>query len=379
MNFEQLKQAWQQLGASDPRWAILSEPGRKGGGGDDASFWESGIGFVRWLAQHLECIGALPARNRALDFGCGHGRLTQALAPHFDQVVGVDIADSMLAAARLANKHGEKVTYVHNTRPDLAVFPDASFDFVLTMIVLQHMRPEYAAVYMREFLRILRPGGIAFFQIPIEPLAPRPDAKLPRAATAAPVSSPQIHCSTSIVPGRLAVVVGSWLWIRVDVHNSGASTLHAASGIEVGARFQRLDETVATAPMWAPLPHDIPAGGRASVLLAVQAPPMFGNYILTALPAVGRSWFLHPRNVAAATPVRVAQASSARPVETAPPPRPGYPDPNPKQGQLIEVYGTPLEEVTAIVTGAGGEVVEVGLDGWAGHVWVSAHLTVRKR
>ena len=145
MDFEKLKQSWQHLGATDPRWAILSEPGREGGGWDDASFWRSGEDFVAWVAQHLAGLGAAPARQRALDFGCGHGRLTQGLANHFAEVVGVDIAASMLDVARSANRHGARVSYVLNERPDLAVLPDASFDFVLTVLVLQHMRPDYAA------------------------------------------------------------------------------------------------------------------------------------------------------------------------------------------------------------------------------------------
>lgn len=89
-------------------------------------------------------------------------------------MVGVDIAASMLGVARKANRHGPRVDYVLNERPDLAVFPNASFDFVLTVLVLQHMRPDYAAGYLREFLRVLRPGGSRFFQIPIEPIAPQP-------------------------------------------------------------------------------------------------------------------------------------------------------------------------------------------------------------
>ncbi|GDY01085.1 hypothetical protein LBMAG49_04140 [Planctomycetota bacterium] len=31
MDFDELKKSWQHLGATDPCWAILSEPGREGG------------------------------------------------------------------------------------------------------------------------------------------------------------------------------------------------------------------------------------------------------------------------------------------------------------------------------------------------------------
>ena len=80
-------------------------------------------------------------------------------------MTGIDIAASMIDLARSHNTLGERCRYVHNARPDLSVFSDGEFDFVLTLITLQHMEPRYAASYIREFLRVLQPGGIAAFQI----------------------------------------------------------------------------------------------------------------------------------------------------------------------------------------------------------------------
>lgn len=234
------------------------------------------MGFVRWVAQKLESLGTVPVLGRALDFGCGHGRLTQALATYFPEVVGVDIAASMLAAARLANKHGDRVSYVQNVRPDLSMFADASFDFVLTALVLQHMRPEYAACYMREFLRVLRPGGVAFFQIPVEPLAPRPrdNARRTRGRALRPAD---LRAATGIVPSRLALVANGWSWLRVDVHNRGAEVLHGDDGLGVTVRLQRPDDVVVVAPVTVPLPYDVESGGSVGVLVAVQAPALQGT------------------------------------------------------------------------------------------------------
>jgi SAM-dependent methyltransferase len=55
---------------------------------------------------------------------------------------------------------------VLNERDDLSLFDDQSFDFVLSVIVLQHMPPELAKKYIAEFVRVLRSGGLAYFQIP---------------------------------------------------------------------------------------------------------------------------------------------------------------------------------------------------------------------
>ncbi len=52
-----------------------------------------------------------------------------------------------------------------NTKPDLSVFDESSFDLVYTTLVLQHLpRRELQRAYLAEFLRILRPGGLAVFQ-----------------------------------------------------------------------------------------------------------------------------------------------------------------------------------------------------------------------
>lgn len=379
MDLERLEQAWHSLGLNDPRWAILSEAGRKGGGGDDASFWQSGVSFVRWLAQYLEAVGQLPMRGRALDFGCGHGRLTQAIAQHFAGVVGVDIAESMLAAARLANRHGERVDYVHNPRTDLAVFGDATFDFVLTVLVLQHMRPEYALGYIGEFLRVLRPGGVAFFQIPILPLvpAPRPSATITdRLQTLGPID---VCAATAIAPSRFGAVSSGHNWLRVDVRNLGRVAWHAGGGIEIGARFQRVDEVPLSEPVWVRLPHDVAPGEDAGLLVPVRVPPVTGDLVLQVLPAVGRAWVAHPGNPGACVNVRVMPATQDRPAPNVPPPQPRFPDASRRHESSIEVHGTPLQDVAAVVAAGGGDMVQLGLDAWAGHEWISAHITVRKR
>ena len=57
--------------------------------------------------------------------------------------------------------------FVVNAADDLSVFDDASFDFVYSVIVLQHV-PDRGAIesYIAEFCRVLRPGGLAIFQLP---------------------------------------------------------------------------------------------------------------------------------------------------------------------------------------------------------------------
>jgi SAM-dependent methyltransferase len=81
-------------------------------------------------------------------------------------------------AARL-NMHGDKVCYLLNERDDLNVLPAATFDLVLSEITLMHMRPEYSRRYIAEFVRVLRPEGVAAFQLPDPTLKQRIRSLIP--------------------------------------------------------------------------------------------------------------------------------------------------------------------------------------------------------
>jgi len=205
MELEDLQQHWTAFGEQDPLWAILALPGKRGGVWDPEEFFATGRAEVDGVLGMLAERGIAVERGRALDFGCGVGRLTQALAEHFDSCDGVDLAESMIERARELNRDGERVRFHHNDASDLRLFGDGTFDFILSLIVLQHMKPELMRGCMREFVRVLRPGGVAIFNIPealvfVEALPPEAwRASLSLIGTIPP-----------LVAGRVAS-----LWIRV--------------------------------------------------------------------------------------------------------------------------------------------------------------------
>lgn len=59
------------------------------------------------LIEYVRSLNIDCPRKHALDFGCGVGRLTQALAAHFDEVTGVDISPSMIKLAKKYSRHGD--------------------------------------------------------------------------------------------------------------------------------------------------------------------------------------------------------------------------------------------------------------------------------
>jgi SAM-dependent methyltransferase len=156
---------WEELAAADPLWAILAGPDQRGGRWDTETFFATGEQEIAGMIEVVGQVGGLERMERALDFGCGVGRLTRAFGGRFDEAVGVDISEEMVRLARELNNGIPGCSFVVNAKPDLSLFGASSFDLVYTTLVLQHLpRRELLRAYLSEFLRVLRPGGLAVFQ-----------------------------------------------------------------------------------------------------------------------------------------------------------------------------------------------------------------------
>lgn len=166
MKLKELQANWDAFGKTDPLYAILTLNGKEGNGWDINEFFERGEEEINGVMDYVRSLGIEVPTRAALDFGCGVGRLTQALAHYFESVSGVDIAPSMIELAWKYNRHGQKCNYVINQRDDLGLYADDSFDFIYSNITLQHMSPRHSKKYIREFIRILSPGGLMIFQLP---------------------------------------------------------------------------------------------------------------------------------------------------------------------------------------------------------------------
>ena len=108
--------------------------------------------------QTLDAIAQLvPPGSRVLDLGCGDGELLARLqATRGCSGYGIEIADAnVLACVR----RGVDVIQL-NLDEGLAMFGDASFDVVLQIDTLQHLRN--AEVMLRETARVGRTGIVAF-------------------------------------------------------------------------------------------------------------------------------------------------------------------------------------------------------------------------
>ena len=166
MNLDHTKKTYEELGREDPFYAVLTVPQFRYNRWDPKEFFANGEREIADVMSYLDQLPLKVNRGEALDFGCGVGRLTQALADHFETVSGVDIAESMVEKAREWNRHGDRVQYRANSVDNLRIFPDSSFDFVYSSITLQHIPPSANRHYVAEFMRVLKPNGVALFQVP---------------------------------------------------------------------------------------------------------------------------------------------------------------------------------------------------------------------
>jgi FkbM family methyltransferase len=161
---ERLRHVWQTLGREDPLWAVLSQADKRGGRWQPDEFLATGRAEIDTQMHMLAARGLPAGHTLALDFGCGAGRLSRALAAHFDHVAGVDVSPSMLETARALNADVPNIEFRENLSSRLDDIADGSVDFVYSNMTLQHIPASLAAGYVDEFFRVLAPGGVAVFQ-----------------------------------------------------------------------------------------------------------------------------------------------------------------------------------------------------------------------
>jgi ubiquinone/menaquinone biosynthesis C-methylase UbiE len=159
-----LKDDWESLAQRDALWAILTDSAKVERGWDIAEFMATGRAEIETVINHLASLDLLPDfKGSALDFGCGVGRLTQPLASRFSSCVGVDISQKMIDEAEGLNQDN-RCQFLASAEQRLP-FADASFSFIYSNIVLQHMPAELARGYLREFVRVLTDGGVLVFGV----------------------------------------------------------------------------------------------------------------------------------------------------------------------------------------------------------------------
>jgi ubiquinone/menaquinone biosynthesis C-methylase UbiE len=154
---------WNRRARSDPRYYVAL--------GQAGESWQDFVGssedlvgaFEKELARILS--SAARAEWRALEIGCGPGRLMLPLSRRFGEIHGIDVSAEMV---RHAQKNLASVPHAHVHTADgtnLAQFDGEFFDFVYSYAVFQHIPSrEVVLSYLEETRRVLKTGGVARMQ-----------------------------------------------------------------------------------------------------------------------------------------------------------------------------------------------------------------------
>lgn len=161
---------WRRFGETEPHWSVLTGDQYRSENISDnlETFYSSGHIDVANLLRGVARAGrANKGFVKALDFGCGVGRLVLALAGRANHVVGVDISSGhiRLAEQRAVAAGIDNVSFqAIQSLDDLDEL--SGFDLITSYLVIQHNPPPAQAEIIRKLLRALVPGGIAILQMP---------------------------------------------------------------------------------------------------------------------------------------------------------------------------------------------------------------------
>ncbi|MBL8384243.1 MAG: class I SAM-dependent methyltransferase [Burkholderiales bacterium] len=136
-----------------------------------ADIWSRNYAAAGSMAERVDrfavalAAGGVAAGARVLDFGCGSGDITRALAARGFAMTGADISPGMLAAAR-RTPAAAGVTWVPLIAADGAPLPfdPGAFDAVIASSVLEYVADP--RVLIAALARLLRPGGLLAFTVP---------------------------------------------------------------------------------------------------------------------------------------------------------------------------------------------------------------------
>jgi SAM-dependent methyltransferase len=164
-SIQESKKKWNGLAEENGKYYIVSKEGKSI---TDEKFKELGQqNYTELVAQDdlvKETLGSF-SDKRALEIGCGIGRVTEFFANDFKKVVGLDISDKMVQDAKERLAHIANLEFIATDGEHYPI-EDQSVDLVFSYIVFQHM-PSVKVVKenFKEIRRVLKDSGIAKIQV----------------------------------------------------------------------------------------------------------------------------------------------------------------------------------------------------------------------
>jgi SAM-dependent methyltransferase len=282
-----VRRQWNRLGKRDPLWAVLTLGDKRGGAWEVDEFFSTGRKEIQAVIGQAQVLGLPLRRRRAVDFGCGVGRLTQALCDYFGSSVGLDIAPSMIEEARRFNRFPEKCHYELNKSRRLEALEDGSVSFIYTSLVLQHNPPDVSRDYIREFVRTLEWGGLLVMQLPSQQFPCEEDAEGPRTVGTTPLAASDMRARIVPTEDQRQLVAGETTALKLRIENLGGSvwsSLGEGSGkyqVRLGSSWYSVDgQLLSREGPRMDLPRDVPPGDGVEMFLPLTPPAEPGAYAL---------------------------------------------------------------------------------------------------
>lgn len=155
---------WEFFAREDPYWAAITHDRFRKNNFDDFAkidFFDSGEKYIDWVFQKIYLHfdkNYLP--QKALDFGCGVGRLILPLARRVSFVVGVDVSEFMLEEAK-KNINNNNINHISLVKSDDQLSKlIGKFDFINSFIVFQHIPIDRGYKILSSLIEHLEDGGI---------------------------------------------------------------------------------------------------------------------------------------------------------------------------------------------------------------------------
>lgn len=154
-----MREQWDERARENARYYVATDDWKT-----EEEFHDSGEGSVDFI---LSDIGQfVPPDATVLEIGCGIGRMLKPLAKRFRKAYGVDISPEMIRQAKERLRGLKNVKVWANNGRDLRPLRARKIDLAISFIVFQHIPdPEIIRCYIRDVLRVLKPGGLFKFQV----------------------------------------------------------------------------------------------------------------------------------------------------------------------------------------------------------------------
>jgi ubiquinone/menaquinone biosynthesis C-methylase UbiE len=124
-----------------------------------ASYYDATRGFPaneqQAIATMLAQAAGFGGQTRLLEIGIGTGRIALPLAPHVQEIIGIDLARPMMK--RLREKQSNEAIRLVQADATQLPFADASFDGLVAVHVF-HLIPRWRDA-LREVIRVLKPDA----------------------------------------------------------------------------------------------------------------------------------------------------------------------------------------------------------------------------